>query len=477
MKAHITLANPPYPSGAPQAFFIPLSIGYLAAVLEKEGYTVDVIDCQLLKPTKKQLERELDQLQPDVVGVTSTTLTYNPAREIVKTTKEAYPNCLTIMGGPHVTVMDEQTLNENPEADIIIRGEGEQTILEIANLVSKSNLKDLDKVAGITFRKNGQIVQTTNRPFIQNLDELPYPAFHHFEVSKYRIFGKIYLPIISTRGCPFQCTFCSASRMCGKRIRARSPNNFVNELELLNDTYNPDAVIFYDDVFTLDTKRAFEICDEIKNRNLDIQWDCRTRVDLVSKEILAKIRDTNCQRVFYGIESGCQTILNAMKKGTTVEQGERAIKWAKEVGLFVDTSVIFGYPGETKDMLKQTLDFIKKTKPDAVYPFVANPYPGTEIRKHTESMGWKMSSDWSLYDTMKLVSENPLLSAEEIRKAKRTLYNSFYSPSYILCHSLKGMKGNFYSQIMARTALNHFLWRLKLPLLFSKILKKLSLQR
>jgi len=476
LKAHITLVNPPYPSGAPQAFFIPLGIAYVAAVLENKGYTVDVIDCQVLKPTKKQLERELDHLQPDIVGVTSTTLTYNPAREVVKITKEAYPNCLTIMGGPHVTVMDEQTLSENPEADIVIRGEGEQTILEIADLISKSNLKDLDKVAGITFRKNDQIVQTTNRPFIQNLDELPYPAFHHFEINNYRIFGKKYLPIISTRGCPFQCTFCSASQMCGKRIRARSPKNFVDELEWLNDTYGPDAVIFYDDVFTLDKKRAIKICEEIKNRKLGIQWDCRTRVDLVSKEILAKIRDTNCQRVFYGIESGCQQTLDAMKKGTTVEQGERAIKWAKEAGLFVDASVIFGYPGETIDMLKQTLDFIKKTKPDAVYPFVANPYPGSELRKLVESKGWKMSSNWSLYDTMKLVSENPLLSAEEIRKAKRTLYNSFYSPSYILRHSLKGMQGNFYSQIMARTALNHLLWRVKLPLLFSKILKKLSLQ-
>jgi len=264
--------------------------------------------------------------------------------------------------------------------------------------------------------------------------------------------------------------------MCGKRIRARSPKNFVDELEWLNDTYGPDAVIFYDDVFTLDKKRAIKICEEIKNRKLGIQWDCRTRVDLVSKEILAKIRDTNCQRVFYGIESGCQQTLDAMKKGTTVEQGERAIKWAKEAGLFVDASVIFGYPGETIDMLKQTLDFIKKTKPDAVYPFVANPYPGSELRKLVESKGWKMSSNWSLYDTMKLVSENPLLSAEEIRKAKRTLFNSFYSPSYILRHSLKGMQGNFYSQIMARTALNHLLWRVKLPLLFSKILKKLSLQ-
>lgn len=473
MKAHVTFLNPPYPKTAPQAFFIPLSIGYLAAVLEKEGYSVDVIDCQLLQLTKQQLKKELNKLQPDIVGVTSTTLTYNPACEVVKTAKETCPDSLTLMGGPHVTVLDEQTLNENPDVDIVVRGEGEQTLLEIADLVSKFDFKGLDKVAGITFRKNNKIVQTENRPFIQDLDELPYPAFHHFEVSNYRIFGKIYLPIISTRGCPFQCTFCSAFRMCGKRIRARSPKNFVDELEWLNDTYNPDAVIFYDDVFTLDKKRAFEICDEIKKRKMDLEWDCRTRVDLVNKEILTKIRDTNCQRVFYGIESGSQTILNAMKKGTTVEQGEKAIKWAKEVGLFVDTSVIFGYPGETPEMVKETIDFIKRTKPDAVYPFVANPYPGTQIRKEMERRGWKMSSNWSLYDTMKLVSENPLLSDEEIQKAKRQLYNSFYTISYVLHHFVKGRRGNFYSQIMSRTAINHLIWRSRIPQLFSKTIKKI----
>ncbi|HLB99852.1 MAG TPA: cobalamin B12-binding domain-containing protein, partial [Candidatus Bathyarchaeia archaeon] len=131
MKAHVTLVNPPYPSGAPQAIFIPLGISYLAAVLEKSGHTVDVIDCQGGKPTTKELEAELLKLSPDIVGVTSATLTFNPALEIVKAAKRSLPNCLTMMGGPHVTVMDEATLNENPEADIVVRGEGEQSVLEL----------------------------------------------------------------------------------------------------------------------------------------------------------------------------------------------------------------------------------------------------------------------------------------------------------------------------------------------------------
>jgi len=474
VKVHVTLVNPPQISGAPESSFIPLGIGYLAAVLEKNQYEVDVIDCQVLKPTQRELEGELVRLQPDVVGVTSTTLTYKAAFEIVKTAKEACPNSLTILGGPHVTVMDEQTLNEQPEADIVVRGEGEQTMLELVDLISKSDLKDLDEVAGITFRKNGKIVQTPNRPYIQNLDELPHPAFKHFPLSKYRIFGKTYLPIITSRGCPFQCTFCLASRMCGKRFRARSPKNVVDELEWLRDIYGADAFSFYDDTFTFDIKRAREICEEMKKRNIGLPWDCRTRVDRVSKDLLALMWSANCQLIHFGVESGSQKILNAMRKGTTVEQNERAIRWAKEVCISVAISVVIGYPGETTDTLKQTLEFIRKTEPDYVYVCVAIPYPGTELYNLLKDLGWEMSTEWNHYNEQSVVFKNPLLPPEKIRETRREFYNDFFSPSYIL-H--KSMKRDFYSQIMARTALNHLLWRIKLPRWVSANFKKLTLQQ
>jgi len=474
VKAHITLVNPPQTSGAPESGFIPLGIGYLAAVLENDGYAVDIIDYQVQKHTKRELESELTQLQPDIIGITSTTLTYKSATEIVKTAKETCPDSLTILGGPHVTVLDEQTLREQPEVDIIVRGEGEQTLLELADLASKANLKELEEVAGITFRKNGQIVQTPDRPFIQNIDELPYPAFKHFDISKYRIFGKTYLPVITSRGCPFHCTFCLASRMCGRRFRARSPKNVVDELEFLRDTYGADAISFYDDTFTFDRKRAREICKEMKNRKFDLQWDCRTRVDRITKEDLAILRDANCRLIHFGVESGSQKMLNAMKKGTTVEQNERAIKWAKEVGISVAISVIIGYPGETTDMLQQTLDFIYKTQPDYVYMCVAIPYPGTELYDRLKDLGWEMSPVWDHYDEQTLVFNNPVMSAEKIAKMRRTFFNQFFSISYLLHKSLKK---DFYSQIMARAALNHLLWRIKLPRLVSATFKKLPLQQ
>jgi anaerobic magnesium-protoporphyrin IX monomethyl ester cyclase len=442
---------------------MPLGIGYLAAVLENNGYIVDIIDCQALNLTRRELRSEFSRLQPDVVGVTSATFTYESALEIVKTAKETCPNCLTVVGGPHVTVMDEQTLVEHAEADIVVRGEGEQTMLDLANLISASDLKNLDDVAGITFRKNGQIFQTPNRPFIQNIDELPYPALHYFPLSKYKVLGKTYLPIITSRGCPFQCTFCLVSRMCGRRFRARSSRNVMEELEWLSGKYGADAFSFLDDTFTFDIRRASEICEAIKNRNFEVHWDCRTRVDRITKEVLVKMRAANCQCIHFGVESGSQKMLDAMKKGTTVEQNERAIKWAKEVGISVAISVVVGYPGETTDMLKQTMAFIRKTEPDYVYVCIAIPYPGTEFYSLLRNLGWEMTMEWNHYDGQTHVFKNPLLPAEKIDEITRTFYNNFFSPSYIL---RKSLKSDFYSQVMARTALNHLLRRIKLPLGF-----------
>jgi anaerobic magnesium-protoporphyrin IX monomethyl ester cyclase len=350
--------------------------------------------------------------------------------------------------------MDREILGQESTVDIVVRGEGEQTFLELAQYAFDS--KSLHRVDGITFRNNRRIVRTPNRPFIQNLDQLPYPTYKHFQLKKYRLFGKLFLPIITSRGCPFQCSFCTTSRMFGKEFRARSPKNIVDELELLRNVYGADAVTFYDDTLTLDRKRILEICEEIKNRKIAFPWDCQTRVDQVSKEVLVKMRETNCQQIFFGIESGCQKILDVVKKRTSIEQNEKAIKWAKDAGLFVAISIIIGYPGETMDMLKQTLDFIRKVEPDDVYLCVATPYPGTELRRLVEGMGLKMSTEWGLYDTITPVFENPLLSAEDIRKLRRNFYDSFYSPIYVLRHLFKR---NFHSRIMARTALNHLLWR------------------
>jgi anaerobic magnesium-protoporphyrin IX monomethyl ester cyclase len=458
-KVKVALVNPPLMKGVYRHQpYLPINIAYLAAVLEKAEHEVAVMDCSAVGMDHEKLGAMLASLEPNVVGITSMVPTTPSALISARVAKEVCPKAAIVMGGLHATFMDEQFLNEEAAIDIIVRGEGEQTILELADYVSKSRLEKLGEVAGITFRKNGHIVRTPDRAFIQNLDDLPFPAYRYFPLDKYRLFGRKFLPVITSRGCPFRCSSCVTPRMFRKTFRLRSPKNVVDELELGKNMHDAEAFSFYDDTLTFDKKRISEICDEIKNRKLDLPWDCQTRVDKVSKEILAKMREAGCQQILFGVESGCQRVLDAINKETSVEQNEKAVKLAKEAGIFVTISMIIGYPSETPSSLKETIDFIQRVKPDDVCLCVATPYPGTKLRAFVEEKEWKMSSDWSLYDLTNCVFENPDLPCAEIRKFRDAFYDSFYSPSYVVRQFLKR---NCYSRIMARTALNHLFWRIK----------------
>lgn len=466
----IALVNSPYPSGAPRSLYIPMGISYLTAYLESEGFDVDVFDFQASPFNERDFISRLQETKPGIIGISSTTLSYNPALQLAKIAKKACPNSLVIMGGPHVTVLDREALLECKELDVIVRGEGEQALLKIAQLKASSRLNGLNEVLGITFRKNGEIIRTADRPFIQDLDALPFPAFDHLPLERYRLFGKTYLPVITSRGCPFQCTFCLASKMSGRKFRAQSPGRVMQDLETLRDKYGAEAITFYDDTFTFDMERAEQICWEIKRRDFRVPWDCRTRVDRVSKKLLATMRSANCQLMHFGVESGSQEILNAMKKGVTVEQNLRAIKWAKEADILVAISVIIGYPGENERTVQETIEFIRKAEPDYVYVCIPTPYPGTELYDIIKSLGWKMSTDWSNYDEQTPLFINPNLPPERIKEIRREFYNKYLSPIYIL---RKSLRNDFYSRIMARVAINDFLWRLKIPRILGNVKKLL----
>lgn len=453
----VALLNPPLVKG----FFrhqpyLPIGLAYLAAVLEQAGHEVKVIDCQALDMDLERLKSEISSFKPNLVGITSIAPLIRSALLSAKAVKEAFPDVPVVLGGPHATFMDEQIIAQEASVDVIVRGEGEETLLELVETVYDS--KKLQSINGITFRSNNQVVRTPNRAFIQNLDDLPRPAYNHFQLEKYRLFGKRVLPVITSRGCPFQCSFCVASRMFGKQYRMRSSENVIDELEWLKNEHGAESFTFYDDTLTFDKQRLFRICDGIKYRKINLPWDCQTRVDQVSKEVLAKMKEVGCQQVFFGAESGCQKVLDAVNKKTTIEQNEKAIKMAKEAGLFVTISLIIGYPGETRETLKQTMDFVKRSKPDDVYVCVATPFPGTELRSLVEKTGWKTSSNWDFYDTITPVFENPELLPDEIVTFREKFYDSFYSPSYVFQHFFKR---NSYSRMMARTAANHIFWRIR----------------
>ena len=286
MKPHVTLVNPPYPTKAHQhPPFPPLGLGYLAAVLEKNQYPVDVIDCQALRLTYEGFREEIKKRQPNLVGFTATTRTYKSALRIAAITKQAHPNCVTALGGPHATFWDSEALNECPQLDVVVRKEGENTVLELVQRIEKG--KSFHDVIGTTCRKDGEIVRNPDRPYIENLDELPFPARHLWPLEILRKYEDIFY-LTTSRGCVYWCEFCAAVRMFGRRYRIRSPKNVVDELEFLNKTYNATQFTFCDDAFTVDQPRTEELCKEIRSRGLKIKWNCGTRVDMITKELVAQ---------------------------------------------------------------------------------------------------------------------------------------------------------------------------------------------
>jgi radical SAM superfamily enzyme YgiQ (UPF0313 family) len=425
MKPHVTLVNPSAPVGAAMHMpFALLGLGYLGAILEKNQFQVDVIDCQVLKLSLEDFRNEISKRQPNIVGVTSSTLTYQTAIKLIKIAKETCPNCITIAGGAHVTFWDDKALEECPELDIVIRKEGENTLLELVQKIA--NDESFQDVIGITCRKDGKIVKNPDRPYIEDLDALPFPARHLWPMERFREYEDI-LYLATSRGCVYWCEFCSTVRMHGRKYRMRSPKNVVDELEFLHKTYGISKFTFCDDAFTVDQQRTETLCSEIRQRGLKIEWNCGTRVDMLTRELLVKMKDAGCISVWFGVESGSQQVLDAMKKGITTELTIKVLGWVKELGMQPIPNVILGFPGETKESAWKTIKFVEKISPDAVgFYNVATPFPGTPMYDMVKEKGWLRVTDFDMYDTTHPIFETPWLSMKELGKLREGAFHHFY---------------------------------------------------
>jgi len=411
---------------------MPLGLGYIGAVLYENHFEVNVIDCQAQKLTHKQFREEIGKVQPEIVGVTSTTLTYKSALRIVKTCKEVWPNCITAIGGPHVTFWDDKALQEEPSLDVVVRREGENTMLELAQRVESGQV--FFDLAGTTCRKGVEVVKNPDRPFLEDQDSLPYPALHLWQhTANLRKYGTIPYPVMTSRGCVYWCNFCTAVRMFGRRYRMRSPKNVVDELEFLHKNYYATQFTFYDDAFTVDQDRTAKICDEIQRRGLRIKWDCETRVDMVSQELFVKMKAAGCIAVWFGVESGSKKLLTSMGKGFSLTQTRKAFKWAKEAGLMTVAGVILGFPGETKESAWETIQFVKELNPNDVGFYIATPYPGTPMYEEVKANGSLKITDFDKYDTATPTFEIPNMTMQELSEIREQAFQSFYlSPAYFV---------------------------------------------
>ena len=445
----ITLVNPPYPPSVhSHPPFIPLGLAYLGAVAEQKGHQVTIIDCQAEKLTDETFRSRIAQTPSDIIGVTATTLLYKSAMKLINIAKQTQPQAVTILGGSHGTFWDENALNEYPSLDMVVRREGELTFIELLEkLESKSNLSG---VLGITYRNGDKIARNPDRPFIEDLDSLPFPAHHLLPLENLKHNGKILFPLISSRGCVFWCDFCSTVRMFGRGYRMRSPKNVVDEMQLIHDQYGIDQVTFYDDAFTVDRNRVLKICEELHTRKLNMKWDCGTRVDMVDRELLKTMRDAGCIAVWLGVESGSEAILGAMNKKIKLEQTRLAYKTAHEVGLMTIANVVLGFPGETEQTAKATIRFVKQLNPEDVGFYVATPYPGTPMYEEVKKNGWLRVTDFDKYDTAGPTFETPQLSMEKLAEIRSKAYQQFYlRPGYVI-HMMR--LGGVYGKAAVKTS-------------------------
>lgn len=409
---NILLIDPRVFSISPEA---PLGLAYLAAVAEQAGHEVSIVDRPTLGMDIKELRREISDTNPDVIGVTALTHTYDDAREVMLISKETCPDTTIVIGGAHPTMRDIEVLKDIPIDDlVVVRGEGEATFLDLLNSFEKG--RDLKKIFGISYKTSNQVIRNPARALIHDLDRIPNPARHLLPMNIYlRKTG--YTHVLTSRGCPYSCIFCSVSAIWGHTYRRLSPTLVVDELEHLVHKYNFRKIAFYDDAFTTNSNHVSTICDEIIERKLDIEWWCAARTDSVTKALLRKMRNAGCTQIFYGIETANQGTLNLIKKRTTVNDAKKAVSWAKECEISVSCSFIIGLPGEDKNMVLRTIKFIKQLDPDVVDINFLKPYPGTEIAENPEDYGVRLlyKNPWKKIAQYQPLIGYPVTETERLR--------------------------------------------------------------
>jgi len=438
----------------------PLNVTYLGAVLRSGGHKVAIVDSPASRLDELKAAEKVKSFGPDLVGISSLSQTYNSSLKVAHAIREILPDVPISTGGPHATFFDRQTA-QHPDVDIVVRGEGEATIVDLANQLEAGH--GLDAVLGITYKEGARVISNGDRPFIQDLDSLPFPAYDLIPLSLYgALRGRKIFLLLSSRGCPYGCGFCIMYKMDGNRVRARSPKNVADEIELLI-SLGADSFSFCDETFTFNAKGVEGICDEILARRLEIPWDCQTRSDLLKPSLLEKMRKSGCELICLGVESGSQRILDRMKKRTTVAMNLEGVRAIKKAGIAVSTSLIIGYPGEDAESLEETIRFVKTTSPDIAYLNIATPFPGTEFYDEVSSSGLIQEFEWQKYDITMPVFETTTMKKETLLRARRSFYNSWYSLGYVLRNLTKE---NFYNRTMGWFALNYIKWR------FTNSLKK-----
>ncbi|GBE19704.1 oxygen-independent coproporphyrinogen-III oxidase 1 [archaeon BMS3Abin17] len=424
----ILLINPT--SSSEQNLPPPLSLIYLAGFLEKHKYSVSILDLVIDPKSDEEIINRIKEVNPKKIGFSCMSLHVPFIKRITNKIKENFKVPI-IIGGIHPTALPEKSVEEMKDVDLFVLGEGELTLLEIMQD------KPLKKIKGLAYRSKG-IKVNPKRDYIPNLDDIPFPARHLIDLRKYTLGldweGRKPATIMFTsRGCPFDCIYCASKVMWTRKIRFMSAKKVLEEIDYLIKKYGVREILFYDDHFTFNRGRLKEICNELIKRKYDLAWCCLSRVDIVDSDMIRLMKRAGCHMISFGVESGSQTILDAMQKNVKVEKILNAFKICREVGMNTKASIIFGGPKESFRTVEETKRVLKKILPDYLWLFIMTPLPGTKLYQlHKESgLG---SENWEMYDqTTYNVFYDTDLNYKDLRKIVSDAYKGYYfSVGYML---------------------------------------------
>lgn len=439
MPKRIALINPNYQKRIQAIAQIsvgpPLGLAYLAAVLEKQGFPVSIIDANAQGLPEAEIVSSVIAQKADLVGLTAVTPTIHLCSALAKEIKRQAPSILTIVGGAHPTALPEETLRGSPEIDFLIAGEGERALAELLKALNAGT--GLEQINGLCWRKGADIILNARTENLIDLDQLPFPARQLLPNRLYRTPESSRMTsLIAMRGCPAQCIYCAAQGVAGRKLRKRSPENVLKEMELCFLAYGVRFFAFLDDTFTFDKEWVHNLCTRIITAKLNrrIRWSCLTRVDNVDLGLLKHMKAAGCLKVEFGIESGSPEILAALKKNISVAQIKEAFSLAKQAGLLTFGFAMLNAPGETAETIAQTKKLILQVDPDFLQLSFATPYPGTELFSLCKRQDLLSTEDWSRYIFLNhQVIKNRSLPEELLQKKMRQIQAAFYlRPGYIL---------------------------------------------
>lgn len=425
--------------------FPSLGILYLAGVLREEGFPVEVLDANAENLSAQEFHQRVRDSKARIVGLTSMTAGWPSTIEGAGIVRKALPEALVMVGGPQLSIHPELCLSF-PQLDLGVCGDGEETLLEVARALAGGT--SLEEIPGTVVKFDGEIRKNPDRTWHRDIDRYPFPAVELLDWSLYRALTvqTPFYTMVTTRGCPFKCRFCSQI-YAGNTVRFRSPENVVDEIELYVRKHGAREIVFFDETFTLNKARVMKICELIRERGLVFRFDMRTRVDSLDEEMVLALREAGGQRVHFGIESGSQEILDRMGKQTTVDQVRTAVSLCKRHGFSTRGYFMIGYLGETPQTYSETLKVARELDLDWASFSITTPLPQTHLFDEARSLGLVDEGFWRDYTLLKSSRlQFPIIESEHwdearLQKMLKRAYSSFYLRPRMVWRHLAGLHG------------------------------------